>query len=114
MSERATERTAADTLRALAETIEQRRDASPDASYVARLHHKGLDAILKKVGEEATEAVIAAKGGEREQVVYETADLWFHTLVMLSASGVSVDEVLAELERRVGRSGLEEKAARGG
>ncbi|ABM61866.1 phosphoribosyl-ATP diphosphatase [Halorhodospira halophila] len=113
MSNAASERTAADTLRALAETIEQRRGASADTSYVARLHDKGLDAILKKVGEEATEAVIAAKGGEREQVVYETADLWFHTLVMLSASGVSVDEVLAELERRVGRSGLDEKAARG-
>ncbi|MCG5532381.1 phosphoribosyl-ATP diphosphatase [Halorhodospira sp. 9621] len=113
MSEAGTGRSAADTLRELAETIERRRGASPDASYVARLHHKGFDAILKKVGEEATETVIAAKGGEREQIVYETADLWFHTLVMLSASGVSVDEVLAELERRVGRSGLDEKAARG-
>ncbi len=104
---------AADTLRALAATLEQRKGADPDTSYVARLHHKGLDAILKKVGEEATEAVVAAKGGDREQIVYETADLWFHTLVMLSASDVPVDAVLAELERRAGRSGLEEKAARG-
>ncbi len=102
-----------DILRRLAATIEERRSEPPDASYVARLHHKGLDAILKKVGEEATEAVIAAKGGSRDEVVYETADLWFHSLVMLSARGVDPGEVLAELERRVGRSGLDEKAARG-
>ncbi|MBK1735365.1 phosphoribosyl-ATP diphosphatase [Halorhodospira abdelmalekii] len=102
-----------DLLRALAAVVEQRRHASPEHSYVARLHHKGLDAILKKVGEEATEAVLAAKGGEREQVVYETADLWFHSLIMLDACGVQIDEVLAELVRRMGRSGLEEKAARG-
>jgi len=113
MSEATTRIQAADTLRALAETIERRKGEAPDASYVARLHHKGMDAVLKKVGEEATEAVLAAKGGERDQVVYETADLWFHSLVMLASSGVSVDEVLAELERRAGRSGLDEKAARG-
>ncbi|MFP4147010.1 MAG: phosphoribosyl-ATP diphosphatase [Halorhodospira sp.] len=113
MSEAQTHMTDPDPLHALAATIEQRKAGDPQASYVAWLHHKGLDAILKKVGEEATEAVVAAKGGDREQIVYETADLWFHTLVMLSASGVSVDEVLAELERRSGRSGLDEKAARG-
>ena len=101
-------------LRELAATIEQRKSESPEDSYVARLHHKGLDAILKKVGEEATETVLAAKGGDRDQIVYETADLWFHTLVMLSASNASLDEVLSELERRLGRSGLDEKAARGG
>lgn len=99
-------------LHQLATTIEQRRTAPADSSYVAMLHGKGLDAILKKVGEEATEAVLAAKGGEREQVVYETADLWFHSLIMLNASGVELDEVLAELQRRAGCSGLEEKAAR--
>ncbi|BAU56773.1 phosphoribosyl-ATP diphosphatase [Halorhodospira halochloris] len=100
-------------LQQLAATIEQRRSAPADSSYVAKLHSKGLDAILKKVGEEATEAVIAAKGGERQQLVYETADLWFHSLVMLNASGIDIDEVLAELQRRLGRSGLDEKAARG-
>ncbi len=99
-------------LQELAATIEQRKGADAEASYVAQLHRKGLDAILKKVGEEATEAVVAAKGGERDQVVYETADLWFHSLIMLSASGVSVEEVLVELERRLGRSGLAERAAR--
>lgn len=92
--------------------IAARRAADPASSYVAALNAKGLDAILKKVGEEATEAVIAAKGGERDALVHETADLWFHCLVMLAARGVTVAEVLAELERREGRSGLEEKASR--
>jgi phosphoribosyl-ATP pyrophosphohydrolase len=81
---------------------------------VAKLYAKGLDAILKKVGEEATETVIAAVGGDRDQVVYETADLWFHTLVMLSHLDISHAEVLAELQRRFGLSGLEEKAQRKG
>ena len=103
---------ARDVLCQLAATIEQRRSAPADSSYVAKLHSKGLDAILKKVGEEATEAVIAAKGGDHHEVVYETADLWFHTLIMINASGVELDEVLAELQRRSGRSGLDEKAAR--
>ncbi|RLK48138.1 phosphoribosyl-ATP pyrophosphatase [Alkalispirillum mobile] len=103
-----------DILNALAEVLEQRRQADPESSYVARLHHKGLDAILKKVGEEATEAVVAAKGGDRSQVIYETADLWFHSLIMLSACGAGPDDVLAELERRFGLSGIDEKAARKG
>jgi phosphoribosyl-ATP pyrophosphohydrolase len=97
----------------LADVLEQRKTADADSSYVASLHAKGLDKILKKVGEEATETVIAAKDGEAGQVVYETADLWFHTLVMLSHLGIDYREVLAELERRFGLSGLEEKARRG-
>jgi phosphoribosyl-ATP pyrophosphohydrolase len=79
---------------------------------VASLYAKGLDAILKKVGEEATETVMAAKDGDREKIIYETADLWFHTLVMLSQQGLSADDVLAELSRRFGLSGLEEKENR--
>ncbi len=98
----------------LARVLEQRKQADPDASYVAGLYHEGLDAILKKVGEEATETVIAAKGGNTDQLVYETADLWFHTLVLLVHQGVDPDKVLNELERRFGLSGLEEKAARKG
>jgi phosphoribosyl-ATP pyrophosphohydrolase len=102
-----------DTLAKLAEVIEQRKTADPQNSYVASLYEKGLDRILKKVGEEATETVIAAKGGDDAQLVYETADLWFHTLVMLAARGLGPDAVLAELERRFGLSGIEEKASRG-
>ena len=101
-----------DILERLEALVAARRSADPSASYVASLNAKGLDAILKKIGEEATEAVIAAKAGKREDVVHETADLWFHCLVMLAWHGVSVAEVLAELERREGRSGLEEKASR--
>lgn len=101
-----------DTLERLAEILEARKQAEPDSSYVAGLYAKGLDTILKKVGEEATETVIAAKGGSREQLVYETADLWFHTLVMLAHQGLQPADVLAELERRFGLSGLDEKAAR--
>ena len=103
-----------DILRQLAEVLEQRKQADPDSSYVAGLYHKGLDSILKKVGEEATETVIAAKGGNADELVYETADLWFHTLVLLVHQGVDPDRVLNELERRCGLSGLEEKAARKG
>ena len=103
-----------DVLTRLAAILEERKQADPGSSYVASLYHKGLDSILKKVGEEATETVIAAKGGDRGQIVYETADLWFHSLIMLSACGLGPDEVLAELERRFGLSGLEEKAARAG
>lgn len=101
-----------DILTELASVLEQRKGADPDSSYVASLYAKGLDAILKKVGEEATETVIAAKDGDRQQIVYETADLWFHTLVMLADQGLSPDDVLGELARRFGLSGLEEKAAR--
>ena len=101
-------------LERLEAVIAQRRGAAPGSSYVAALNAKGLDAILKKIGEEATETVIAAKSGERAAIVHETADLWFHCLVMLAWHGVGVSEVLAELERREGRSGLDEKASRPG
>jgi phosphoribosyl-ATP pyrophosphohydrolase len=92
--------------------IAARRKAPPSSSYVASLNAKGLDAILKKVGEEATETVIAAKAGERSAIVHETADLLFHCLVMLGWHGVPLSEVLAELERREGRSGIDEKDSR--
>ncbi len=102
-----------DVLQRLAEVLEQRKSQSPDSSYVAGLYAKGLDAILKKVGEEATETVIAAKDGEPDKIVYEMADLWFHCLVLLAQQGLSPDRVLEELARRFGLSGLTEKAARG-
>jgi len=100
------------TLGKLAAVIEERKTASADASYVAGLFEKGMNAILKKVGEEATETVIAAKEDDDAQLVYETADLWFHTLVMLSARGLGPEDVLKELARRFDISGLDEKAAR--
>jgi phosphoribosyl-ATP pyrophosphohydrolase len=99
-------------LERLEAAIAARRAADPGSSYVASLHAKGLDAILKKVGEEATEAVIAAKGGERAAIVHEVADLWFHCLVLLGWHGVPLADVLAELERREGRSGIDEKNSR--
>ena len=99
-------------LQQLAEVLEQRKNTAPDSSYVASLYSKGLDAILKKVGEEATETVMAAKDGEKEKLVYETADLWFHTLVLLAHEGLGPDDVLNELARRFGVSGLDEKASR--
>jgi phosphoribosyl-ATP pyrophosphohydrolase len=101
-----------DVLSRLAEVIESRRLADPDKSYVARLFHRGLDSILKKVGEEATETVMAAKDGQPEKVVYEVADLWFHSLLVLSHFGLKPSDVLNELARREGLSGLEEKASR--
>ncbi len=101
-----------DTLEKLAEVIEARKTAAADTSYVASLFEKGLNSILKKVGEEAAETIIAAKEDDDSQLVHETADLWFHTLVMLSARGLGPGDVLAELERRFDISGLEEKAAR--
>ncbi|MFA5625965.1 MAG: phosphoribosyl-ATP diphosphatase [Thiohalomonadaceae bacterium] len=101
-----------DILNQLAEILEQRKNADPETSYVARQYKKGLDGILKKIGEEATETVIAAKGGNLEQVIYETADLWFHCLVMLKYLDLEPQAVLHELERRFGLSGLEEKASR--
>ena len=101
-----------DILEQIAETLEARKQAEADSSYVASLYAKGLDAILKKVGEEATETVIAAKSGDKAQIVYETADLWFHTLVMLANEGLGPRDVLAELQRRFGVSGHEEKASR--
>ena len=99
-------------LERLAEVIGSRRGADPDKSYVARLYSRGEDAVLKKVGEEATEFVLAAKGGERSQIVYEAADLWFHSLVALAMHGVRPADVLAELARREGLSGLDEFASR--
>jgi len=104
--------TSNDTLARLADVIEQRKLGDPDKSYVARLFHKGNDAILKKIGEEATETVMAAKDGDRQKIVYEVADLWFHSMLALSAFGLKPADVLAELERREGLSGLEEFAAR--
>lgn len=101
-----------DVLERLADVIDQRRAADPDRSYVARLFHKGTDAILKKLGEEATEAVMAAKDGDRQRLVNEVADLWFHTLVALVRFDLRPSDVLAELVRREGLSGLEEFAAR--
>lgn len=100
------------TLSQLAEVLEQRKTQSADKSYVASLYHKGLDTILKKIGEEATETVIAAKNGDKAQIIYETADLWFHCMVMLAQQGLHPDDVLKELQRRFGLSGLEEKASR--
>lgn len=104
--------TPTDTLIALARVIEERRGGDPDKSYVARLLARAPDAVLKKIGEEATECVIAAKDGVRERIVAETADLWFHCLVMLAQYDLSPADVIAELERRAGLSGLDEKAAR--
>lgn len=101
-----------DILKRLTETLEARKRASPDSSYVAKLHAKGLDAILKKIGEEATETVMAAKDGQNEKIIYEVADLWFHTLVLLSHRGLSAQNVLDELARREGVSGIDEKASR--
>lgn len=100
-------------LQALADVLEQRKGAEADSSYVAKLYSKGLDAILKKVGEEATEVVMAAKDGESDKIVYEVADLWFHTMVLLAQQGLGPQQVLDELQRRFGLSGLEEKASRG-
>ncbi|MBI5039792.1 MAG: phosphoribosyl-ATP diphosphatase [Gammaproteobacteria bacterium] len=103
-----------DILQELAAVLEARKGADPDSSYVAKLYSKGLDAILKKIGEEATETILAAKDGDKEHLVYETADLWFHTLVMLAQQGLGPEAVLQELARRFGLSGLDEKAARPG
>lgn len=102
-----------DTLGRLAQVLESRKGADPESSYVARLYGKGLDAILKKIGEEATETVMAAKDGQPERLVSEVADLWFHSLVLLAHEGLGPQAVLAELERRFGLSGLEEKVRRG-
>ncbi|RTZ67179.1 MAG: phosphoribosyl-ATP diphosphatase [Aquificaceae bacterium] len=101
-----------DTLSQVAEVLESRKSAEPDSSYVAKLYHKGLDQILKKVGEEATEVVMAAKDGEKDKIIYEVADLWFHTMVLLAQQDLHPDDVLNELERRFGTSGLVEKANR--
>ena len=101
-----------DTLARLAAVIESRRAGDPDKSYVARLFAKGPDAALKKIGEEATEVVMACKDGDARKIVAEVADLWFHTMVALAQHGLAPADVLSELERREGLSGLEEFAAR--
>lgn len=113
------EKNSTDSLAALAAVIESRlpaRGGDPEASYVARLLHKGPDAFLKKIGEEATEVVMAAKdadhGGDPKKIVYEVADLWFHCMVALAHYGLKPADVVAELDRRVGTSGIEEKALR--
>lgn len=103
-----------DILERLAGTIEARKQAAPETSYVAKLFSKGEDAILKKIGEEATEVVLAAKDGDNTHLVYEVADLWFHCMVLLSRHGLSADDVLHELARREGLSGIAEKAGRKG
>jgi phosphoribosyl-ATP pyrophosphohydrolase len=101
-----------DALQRLAGVIEQRRAGDPAKSYVARLFSKGEDAILKKIGEEATELVMACKDGDRKKIVAETADLWFHSMIALAAHGLAPADVIAELQRREGQSGLEEFASR--
>ena len=99
-------------LKKLSEVLEQRKTQDPNESYVASLYAAGLDKILKKIGEESAEVIMAAKDGDPAKIIHETADLWFHTLVMLANAGLSADDILAELDRRFGTSGHEEKAAR--
>ena len=101
-----------DTLNQLAKVLEERKTADPESSYVAKLYSKGMDAVLKKIGEEATETVMAAKDGNKEQIVYETADLWFHCMVLLAQQGLGPEDVMRELARRFGISGIDEKAKR--
>ena len=101
-----------DVLSKIHQTLLSRLDADPDSSYVASLYGKGLDAILKKIGEEATETVMAAKDGVADKVIYEVADLWFHTMVLLAQQGLELNQVIEELAKRMGVSGLEEKASR--
>lgn len=103
-----------DTLSRLEEIIAERRNTDPEASYVAQLHARGVPVIARKVGEEAVEAAVAALAGEREELVGEAADLIFHLMVLLSAKGIPLGEVLTELDRREGMSGLDEKASRSG
>jgi phosphoribosyl-ATP pyrophosphohydrolase len=101
-----------DVLQQLASILEQRKLESADKSYVASLYAKGLDTILKKIGEEAAETIIAAKNGDEEHLIYEMADLWFHCMVLLADQGLKPQDVLQELQRRFGLSGLDEKAQR--
>jgi phosphoribosyl-ATP pyrophosphohydrolase len=101
-----------ETLERIAATINERKDADPAKSYVAQLFAKGEDAMLKKIGEEATETVLAAKAGDRLALVRETADLWFHSMIVLARHGLGPADVLAEMHRREGISGLDEKASR--
>ena len=101
-----------DTLIRLQDTIRDRRDADPDSSYVASLHARGVPVMARKLGEEATETIVAALSGTREELVGEAADILFHLTVLLDAKGVALEDVMAELDRRDGVSGLEEKASR--
>ena len=101
-----------DILNRLADLLEARKSADSESSYVAKLYDKGMNSILKKVGEEAAETIIAAKDGNKEALIYETADLWFHTLIMLAHAGLKPQDVLDELARREGLSGIVEKASR--
>lgn len=101
-----------DVLNRLSEILEQRKVADPSSSYVAKLYTKGMDSILKKIGEEATETVIAAKNGNKQDIIHETADLWFHTLIMLAKADLKPQDILNELARREGLSGLVEKENR--
>ena len=101
-----------DLLTRLAEILEARKQADPKESYVAKLFSQGPNAILKKIGEEATEVVLAAKDNNSPQIIYEIADLWFHTLILLASHGLRPEEVLTELDRRFGVSGIAEKASR--
>jgi phosphoribosyl-ATP pyrophosphohydrolase len=106
------EKMSPDILQRLTETLETRKLASPESSYVAKLFSKGEDAILKKIGEEATEVILASKDGDKSHLVFETADLWFHCMVLLAQHGLSANDVLQELARREGLSGIAEKESR--
>ena len=101
-----------DVLFALSEIMEKRKTANPDESYVAKLFNEGVDAILKKVSEEAAETVIASKCGENDAIIHEIADLWFHTIVLLKYHNLEVEDIIKEFERRFGISGIQEKANR--
>ena len=101
-----------DVIAKLTDTLKQRKAADPSSSYVSSLYAKGLDTILKKIGEESAETIIAAKGGKKDEIIYETADLWFHTMVMLVDQGIDPADILNELERRFGLSGIDEKVSR--
>ncbi|MEC5386708.1 phosphoribosyl-ATP diphosphatase [Uliginosibacterium sp. H3] len=102
----------AEILQRLSATLVERKSAPPESSYVAKLYSKGTDAICKKVAEEAAETIMAAKDGDLRHIVYEVSDLWFHSMILLAQFGLSTDDVLAELRRREGISGIDEKAAR--
>jgi phosphoribosyl-ATP pyrophosphohydrolase len=101
-----------DILTKLEQILEERKSANVDESYVSSLYAKGLDEILKKIGEESTEVVMAAKDNDKDKIIYEVADLWFHTLVLLRHKDIKIDKILDELSKRFGLSGLEEKANR--
>jgi len=101
-----------DVLRKLEEVLEQRKSANADESYVSSLYTKGLDEILKKIGEESAEVIMASKDGNQDKIIHEVADLWFHTLVLLRHKDIEIDKIQQELSKRFGLSGLEEKANR--